>query len=134
MISEIGKNRGFTLIEIMVSIAILSLGLILILQSFAYSLNALRICRNNLEATLLAEEKMSQMQIIAQQTRGSLLSGIEGESSLGNIEFKWEIDAVQDEEYVNLYKVASTTSWKEGRRKGAVIFVTYLRTPPYEER
>ena len=99
-------KRGFTLIEIMVSIGILSFGLILILQGFTQSLNVLRICRNNLKITLLAEEKITEIQIKVKQDK--------------------------DLAFQDLNKVMTTVSWKEGRRKGAVPLVTYLRTPPNE--
>jgi len=129
MILAIGRSKGFTLIEVMVSIAILSFGLILILQGFAYSANVLRISRNNLEATLLTEEKMAETEIMLKQTKDSLFSGFNGESKSNNIEFKWKTELTIDEEYEDLNKVLATISWKEGRRKGTVPIFTYLRTP-----
>ena len=136
-ISNRGNKRfltGFTLIEIMVSIAILSFGLILILQGFTQSLNALRISRNNLKTTLLAEEKITEIQIEAKQSTDLYFGNLSGESDIDNIEFKWETSIIPDEEYEHLNKVRTTVSWKEGRRKGAVPLVTYLRTPPNEEK
>jgi prepilin-type N-terminal cleavage/methylation domain-containing protein len=129
MILVTGRSKGFTLIEIMISVAILSFGLILILQGFTHSLNILRISQNNLQATLLAEEEMSQLQIDAKNSKYGLLTDLNGESQVDNIEFSWQTSITPDEEYEDLNKLLTTVSWKEGRRKGAVPVVTYLRTP-----
>lgn len=120
---------GFTLIEIMVSIAILSSGLVLILQGFTHSLNALAVSENNLKATLLAEEKVTQMQISAKQSKDAFLRGLDGQTSFDSIKYKWETKVTADEKYEYLNKVLTIISWEEGRRKGSVPVVTYLRIP-----
>ena len=61
-------KHGFTLIEVMISVAILAVGLSLILQGFAFSLNVLRISQDNLKATLVAENKMAELQIQIKKT------------------------------------------------------------------
>ena len=125
----IGRSKGFTLIEIMISVAILSFGLILILQGFTHSLNILSISENNLQATLLAEEKIAQLQIDAKQNEYEFLTDLSGELKLNNIEFNWETRITPDGEYQDLNSVLTIISWKEGKRKGSVPVVTYLRTP-----
>ncbi|MDD5408587.1 MAG: prepilin-type N-terminal cleavage/methylation domain-containing protein [Candidatus Omnitrophica bacterium] len=129
MISETGRNKGFTLIEIMISIAILSLGLILILQGLTQCLNILRISQNNLETSLLAEEKMAEMEIAVKQDKEMFSKDTSGESQSGNIEFNWHIRLSPDMEYEDFYEVLTTVNWTEGRRKGSSIFSTYLMIP-----
>jgi prepilin-type N-terminal cleavage/methylation domain-containing protein len=129
MISATGRNKGFTLIEIMISIAILSLGLILILQGLTQCLNILRISRNNLETSLLIEDKMAEMEIAVNQDTDNFSRDISGDSQSGNIEFKWQIRLNPDTEYENLYEVLATVNWAEGRRRGSSILNTYLMIP-----
>jgi len=129
MISATGQNKGFTLIEIMISIAILSLGLILILQGLTQCLNILRISQNNLETSLLAEDKMAEMEIAVNQDTDNFSKDISGESKSGNIEFKWQIRLNPDTEYENLYEVLATVNWVEGRRRGSSILNAYLMIP-----
>ena len=129
MILAIGRSKGFTLIEIMISVAILSFGMILILQGFTHSLNILRISQNNLQATLLAEEKMAQIQIDAKKSQYGFLADSNGESKIDNIEFRWQTSITPDEEYEDLNELLTTVSWKEGKREGMVPVITYLRTP-----
>jgi len=113
----------------MLSIAILSISLILILQGFTHSLNILRISQNNLETTLLAEGKMAEIEINAKHSKDIFSKDLGGELQSNNIEFKWEIRMAPEEEYEDLNKVLTTISWKEGKRKGAIPLATYLRTP-----
>ena len=126
MILATGKSKGFTLIEIMISIAILSLGLILILQGITKCINILRVSQSNLATTLLAEEQMAQMEIALKQDDTGALKDASGESKSGNIEFIWQIRLIPDEEYEDLNKVLTTVNWKSGRSSGSSIFSTYL--------
>lgn len=126
MISATGRSKGFTLIEIMISIAILSVGLIFILQGLTKCLSILRISQDNLEASLLAEEKTNEFKIVAKQETGSFSKVTSGESQSGNIALTWGIRLTPDSEYEDLNELITTVHWKEGRRSGASIFSTYL--------
>ncbi len=128
MISATGqrKNKGFTLIEIMISIAILSLGLIFVLQGLTHCLSILNISRNNLEASLLAEDKMAEAEIAVKQDADEFSKDSGGELKSGNIDFNWQIRFSPDQEYEDLDEVLTTVHWREGRRSGSSIFSTYL--------
>lgn len=54
--------RGYILIETLVSIAVLSIGLIMVINAFSSSINALRTSRNYTHASILAEEKVSEIE------------------------------------------------------------------------
>lgn len=129
MISATGRNKGFTLIEIMVSIAILSVGLILILQGLTHCLSILRISQDNLETSLLAEDKMAELELAIKQDPGSFLKYTSGTSQSGNIEFKWRIRLTPDSEYEDLHKALTTVNWQEGVRSGSSIYSTYFIIP-----
>ena len=120
-------HKGFTLIEIMISVSILSLGLILIVQGLAKCVNILRISQSNLAATLLAEDKMTEMEIAVKQDGAkAFLSDTNGEEKSGNLELNWQIRLSPDEEYENLNQVLATVRWKDGRNSGSSVFSTYL--------
>jgi len=137
MILATGKNeplrpstqKGFTLIEIMISIAILSVGLILILQGLTHCLSILNISRNNLETSLLAENKMAELEIAIKQDPAALSRYTSGQLQTGNIEFRWQINLTPDSEYEDLRQAQTTVYWKEGIRKGLSTFNTYLVIP-----
>ncbi len=130
---------GFTLIEVMVSVAILAVGLALILQGFAFSLNVLRISQDNLKATLVAENKMAELQLQIKEDGDSFVKGLDEEFESGNMEYAWEVKIEPVEWEIEeisaaheaLNEVSACLSWEEGRRKGNVPVVTYMSS--YEE-
>jgi len=132
--SVIGRNKtrsrifaAFTLIEIMISIAILSLGLILVMQGLAKCVSILRISQANLAATLLAENRMSSLEIaVKQEGLKAFLGDTSGQEKSGNTELSWRVESSQDEEYENLNKVIARVDWQDGRNSGSSVFGTYL--------
>ena len=134
------KTRsGITLIEVMVSISILSIGLVLILQGFTHCLNGLRISENNLKASLLAGNKMAQAQIEAKEDWNTFEGGLSQRfkdqrlKCAWNIEtdpVKWESEEKASEIYDDLNEIRASFAWEEGRRKGTISLVTYMRSPP----
>jgi len=131
-------QNAFTLIEIMVSVAILSIGLVLILQAFAHSLNILRISEDNLKATFMTENKMAEAQIQAKEDWDAFASGLREKFEFEDLQCVWEVkvtsaewEGIEEiaEEYENLNEVKATLSWKEGKRRGEIPLVTYMRRP-----
>jgi type II secretory pathway pseudopilin PulG len=53
--------RGYILIETLVSIAVLSIGLMVVINAFSSIINALRTSRNYTHASILAEEKIYEI-------------------------------------------------------------------------
>ncbi len=145
MTLSIGNNArrttkyGFTLIEVMVSVAILAVGLALVLQGFAFSLNVLRISQDNLKATLVAKNKMAELQLQIKEDRDSFVKGLDEEFESGDMEYRWEVkvEPVEweieeiSEAHEALNEVTACLSWEEGKRKGDVPIVTYMSS--YEE-
>lgn len=130
------REDGFLLFEVMVTVAILSLGLILILRSFTTSLAAARTSQDYMRACLLVEEKMWELEEEAETTRKVTTTPSKGEFMPTNEEdrwrenFSWEIatNDLRDEEggEAPLDEVTVIVTWKEGGRKREVGLTTYL--------
>ncbi len=129
-------RKAFTLIEVMLSVAILSVALVMILQAFAHSLNILRITEDNLTGTLLAGNKMAEAQILAKGDWSGFENGVDEKFKLDDIKCDWEIDVTPvefDTEEASeggetLNEVNALLSWEEGKRKGAIPLATYMRS------
>jgi len=132
------KNKdGFLLFEVILSVAILSLGLVLVLHSFTGSLKAARISQDYMRAVLLLEAKMTGL-----EWKGSLDSGIsEGKFSQKNERFAWKIEATPVEETagedkekkkIELNKVRLTVSWSESKKVERIELTTYLKSKEKE--
>jgi len=127
MISETGRNKGFTLVEVIISISILTFGLILILQGFALSFRAINISYNNLKAGLLADEITSRFLIDFQNVKYGTQPKFSGGIETENTKFDWTISLKQDSGYKELNEIIPIVSWVSGRREGSVSVPTYLR-------
>ncbi|MDD3345840.1 MAG: hypothetical protein PHO34_05400, partial [Candidatus Omnitrophica bacterium] len=110
----------------MVAVAILSMGLIFVLQGLTKCLGVLNTARCSLEAGLLAEEKMAEAEISFRNEKGSAFTGLSGQSEAGNVEFSWQVGLESDAEYDNLYLVRDIVRWREGKRNGITPLVTYF--------
>ena len=133
-----GNKKAITLIEVMISISILSIGLVLVLQGFAYCLNGLRISENNLKASLLAGNKMAQAQIEVKEDWNTFENNLSERFKAQRLKCTWniEIDPVSwgaeekvPESYDDLNELRASFGWTEGKRKGTISLVTYVRSP-----
>lgn len=119
MMLKIGnKKGGFTLIEAMITTAVLSLTALLIHEAFFISLDAFNYCHNYLDIVSFADEKIWQAQ--DDLTRFGALTNIDekGELTMKNKNFEWILSnsPIMDTENNNLYKIDLSLSWREGRR------------------
>jgi prepilin-type N-terminal cleavage/methylation domain-containing protein len=131
-------ENAFTLIEVMISVAILSVGLVLILHGFSYSLSALRISESNLQTTLWAANKMAQAQILAKEDWNDFENGLEESLEFERVKCRWKVKLMPvewdiemediPENYEDFYEIAASMSWQEGKRKGVINLVTFMRS------
>ncbi|MCK4519266.1 MAG: type II secretion system protein, partial [Candidatus Omnitrophica bacterium] len=56
--------RAFTLIEVMVAVAILSLSLVLVIQVFSTCLRAVKSSSNLSKAAILAQSKLNEIEVM----------------------------------------------------------------------
>jgi len=82
------KSKGFLLLEIMVSVSIMSFGVLLILNSFVRPIRATELSMDYFKAGLLLEEKMSEFY------NSGVKDGVtKGEFNGFDSRFFWALDA-----------------------------------------
>lgn len=124
MTSKIG-NKGFTLIEIMVTTVVLSLGTVLIYGAFFTSLDSFNLYTNYLslapwmdEQVWLAQDNLSKLGVLAQgQTAGEFQKS-------GKV-FKWGLNYSLIDE--GLYKIDLDLYWQQGQRKAGLSRSAYAQ-------
>ncbi|MFH1339461.1 MAG: prepilin-type N-terminal cleavage/methylation domain-containing protein [Candidatus Omnitrophota bacterium] len=111
----LNAKQGFTLVEIMVAVAILAFGLVMIYQSFFISADTYGYYLNHLRAQLWLDEKIWQLQDDFRQHQFFNPLPSSGEFEAGSKEFSWAMDygPVASEK---LYKVNLLVSWQQGFR------------------
>jgi len=106
MTSRIG-NSAFTLVEVLLTIAILAIGLIGIIRAYGGLLNASEVSNEYIDAVCLAKEKMAEVELDELQNKGLTLGTTYGKAQgiYGN--FKWE-ETVEpsDAKNLNILKVS----------------------------
>ena len=124
MMSLIG-NRAFTLVEIMVATAILSLGLVMIYQAFFVSLDAFDYYLNHLRVQLWSDEMLWQAQDNFRQSGFLGSAQTSGELITANKNFNWDMHygLIEPGE---LYQVSLNVSWQQGSRRVNLPRVAYV--------
>ena len=110
------KQSGFTLMETLVAMMILSIALVIIFQQFSAALNAGHVSQSYTRAVWHAREKMDELLLIE-----ALSEDIqEGEFGDG-YRWRYQIEPVKSDNRLNLEGVADFTitvwvSWQQGQK------------------
>ena len=105
-------KHGFTLIEVLVSIAILASAVVLILQAFVRGAYVMALAKNRLRAYTFASAKMADVELALQHGREP---DPDGRFSAGREQFRWRLDRAPADD-PQLERVTLTVSWRQGRR------------------
>jgi len=132
------KDRGFTLIEVVVALAILGVGLIVIIELFSGGLRLGRTSGEYTQAIGYARLKMEEISLARQ-----MIEGIEEGEFDKNFRWKLEVkkvDILPIEEAqditlpVELYRIKMNVLWKSGsQERSAVIESLKVIKIPYDE-
>lgn len=130
------KPKGFTLIEVVVAMAILGIGLIVIIELFSGGLRLARTSMEYTEAVNYARMKMEEMGVKQTMEEGSE----EGEF---DDTFRWQVEtkkvdilpAQTGTDYkppVDLFQVKVNVFWKSGSKERSTTLETYRAIKPEE--
>jgi general secretion pathway protein I len=125
------KDSGFTLLEVMVAIAILGISLVLTMQLFTGALSSTVLSRHYTEATFLARHKLEELNLDEQLKSGNQSGNFDGEYE----KYSWQaetspfvlpqpIAAAEDVARPQVIQIKLTVSWEERGRTYKVELVT----------
>jgi len=123
------KKRGFTLVEVMVSVAILGSGLVLVANSYIVASRGVNSTANNIAALNLAQEKLQALEI------SSLKEGLAAavtrdvlKSNFKNYNYTQEITEITGPEDLakNFVQACASLSWQEQNTTKNVTLSTFL--------
>ncbi|MCX5708990.1 MAG: prepilin-type N-terminal cleavage/methylation domain-containing protein [Candidatus Omnitrophica bacterium] len=124
-------SRGFTLIEVMVAVAVLSFGLVMVYQAFFIVLDSFNYSADYLEIVSWMDEKIWQVQDSIMRTGALEGNSNQGEFVARNKNFDWAISSNVLGSAGNLYAVNLEVNWKEAKRKVKLSRFCYAK---YEQK
>ncbi len=114
------KCEGFLLLEIMISVLILSIGVLLVLDSFVDPIRATELSRNYFKAGLLLEEKLLELY------NSDIEEGIlRGEFSDFDNRFSWDMDVIKLEDGF-CKEISLKVLWREKDKEKDLSVLTYI--------
>jgi len=118
------NKKSFLLFEVVLTIAILSLGLVFVVRSISLSMKVARAAFDYSQAVNLAYEKMFDLELKSQIDNLGFGSDEGVFLDSDNFSWKYSIEPLEDE---TLGIVVLDISWKEGARTGGFEVATYIK-------
>lgn len=123
MLSFNCKNKAFSLLELLVTVAVLTIGIVAILQGESFSARLTGVSGDIIKAVFLAEDKLQEIEFFEKQGwLGEMPFQSEGQSD----KYKLNYNIIPEEE-IDLYKLDFKVSWQRANRKEQILLSTYLR-------
>ena len=117
------KDKGFSLLELVVTVAVLSIGIVVILQAFSFSIRVTGISTDMINAVFLAENKIQELEFKEKQ---GLINKEPAQVKDAKDKFTWEY-LLNLEPDLNLYKLNLNVQWKKLNREEKINLNTYFR-------
>ncbi len=114
-------KKGFSLLELLVAIGILSVGILVILQAVGFCSRIVSITSDTINALILAEDKLDELQY---KEKTKALTQMNSSEKSGK--YLWEYALALDPD-LNLYKCELNVSWNRLERNEKLVINTYLR-------
>ncbi|MBN7795432.1 type II secretion system minor pseudopilin GspI [Parahaliea mediterranea] len=120
-------NRGFTLVEVMVALAVVALALPALVMSLYQQVDGTEHLRDKSLAQVVAANKLAEIRLVS-QARQNLLSGSEsGNAELAGRQWSWQI-STRGTTMQSFQRVEIAVRPGEDRRQGPALYtlVAYL--------
>lgn len=123
---------GFTLVEVMVALAIVSVALVSIFTAFGGISDTLARVDNYNRSCLIGIEKLWELEEAMLKSPEVRSSDFSGELKDERRSFRWEFESKELESYPTLREINLNLHWQQGKRSGDFQAGTYLRIKPTE--
>ncbi len=130
------EEKGFTFLEIMVAVAILSIALVAALRAQSQSLSIAGESIRSTNVVFLARKEMAKFELETNKAEGNIEEGKTEAPCEENPEFYCKTEVmvlptepdgqVHNNPNLRLYQVTKTISWKEGSREKNYIIQTLI--------
>ena len=123
--SSAREERGFTLLEVLVALAILGVAVVAVIQGFAQDLRLLKLSGEHQRAVQLADEKIREVPVTAEQREHGAEAGFRWERVIRLVEAP-ELAPPGSPPRWRVFEIAVRVVWDERRQ----VELATLRTVP----
>jgi hypothetical protein len=115
-----------TLVEILISVAILAVGAVLIMQALARGAYALSAAHVRSQVYAFSAAKMADLELSLQQ---GVAPNTEGQFGVGREQIRWRVKTTLVDDEPELQLVTLIVSWRQGRHDYESSVATVQRVP-----
>lgn len=119
------SKKGYLLLEVVASIAVVAIGLAVILRSFTSSLRASKIAQEYFDASLVLQDKLSGLEQEEKLTKGVAASETTEQIAGTPYNLETRITRISDSDPLN--EVSVIIYWKNRDRNEKIEIGTYLK-------
>ena len=114
------RRGGFLLLEVLISVILISVGLVYVVRSLSISSRAIETTARFLKSVTLLEERMWDL-----EAKGTIKKGTEEGAIEQDPEYSWRVEAEKAEDLpLNIVKLI--IQWKDRAGKQGASIITYL--------
>ncbi len=124
-------RRGFTLIEILISVVILASASVLVMQALARGAYTLAVATNRIRAYAFVATKMAEL---STSLRQGIAPDRSGHFRVGRDEFRWYVQSSELPDGPKLELITLTVGWRQGRRPYEARVGMVRRVPTEKEQ
>lgn len=133
---KINKRIAFTLVELLVAVAVIAAGMVFVLGAFSQCLSSSETSKKMIRAGFLMSQKIWEIDVERAQSNGSIQGEWEGVFEASGGEFSWaqsvkdaEAQVLGDEAFViedGFDAETVSVSWLQGRKARDLSFMRYV--------
>ncbi len=128
-ISQTGDKKGFTLVEVMATVVVLSLCTLLVQEGFLQSLGMLTRYSNALKAQLWMDEAIGSAQAELLYSETPSLGTDRGTFLAETRAFQWQVSQNMAMIGKDLFEIEANVSWSEGNQPVRLTKKVYAEQP-----
>lgn len=117
------KNKAFSLLELIITVAILSTGIVVVLETFSYSARMTGLSGDIINAVFLAEDKLQEL---GYKEKRRLIEKEPPQVKDKKDKLEWEYNISLDQD-LDLYRLDFDISWQRANRQEDLQLNTYLK-------
>ncbi|MBU0694733.1 MAG: hypothetical protein KKC11_08740 [Candidatus Omnitrophica bacterium] len=125
MMWSIGSKKSFTFVELMLTVAALSIGMVFLYRTYLSLLDNFNLCGSRIEANLFLQNKLWEA---GEKLRQNDLSGgtTIGEFKGRKNKFEWKLDVLPVKGVENFCNINLNVIWKQAPREINLKYQTSL--------